>query len=68
MNRNCALLLCFFFSIAVFDHAGDGNLHPSILFDRRDEDQRRRAEEAADEIFRIALIFRGPSPVNTASD
>ncbi len=46
-------------TIAVFGHAGDGNLHPNILFDRRDEDQRKRAETAADEIFRIAIDLQG---------
>jgi glycolate oxidase len=46
-------------TIAVFGHAGDGNLHPNILFDRRDEEQRKRAEQAADEIFRIALDLQG---------
>jgi glycolate oxidase len=28
-------------------HAGDGNLHPTILFDRRDADQLRRVEAAS---------------------
>ncbi len=51
--RRCGL------TIAVFGHAGDGNLHPNILFDRRDEDQRKKAEQAADEIFRIALDLQG---------
>ena len=46
-------------TIAVFGHAGDGNLHPNILFDRRDEDQNKKAEEAAAEIFNIALELEG---------
>lgn len=45
--------------IAVFGHAGDGNLHPNILFDRRDEEQSEKAEEAAAEIFKIALDLGG---------
>jgi len=45
--------------IAVFGHAGDGNLHPNILFDRRDEEQNAKAEEAAGEIFQIALELGG---------
>ena len=32
--------------IANLLHAGDGNLHPSVLFDERDPDQLRRAMEA----------------------
>src|SRR5690606_15886509 len=32
-------------------HAGDGNLHPTILFDRRDPDQVRRVEAASREIM-----------------
>ena len=32
-------------------HAGDGNLHPIILFDPRDADESRRVREAAQEIL-----------------
>jgi len=32
-------------------HAGDGNLHPIILFDERDADQVRRVLKASDEIL-----------------
>jgi glycolate oxidase subunit GlcD len=35
-------------------HAGDGNLHSSFLFDRRDEGARRRAAAAAEELFALA--------------
>jgi glycolate oxidase len=45
--------------IPVFGHAGDGNLHPNILFDRRDPDQVRRVEQAAAAIFRSALELGG---------
>jgi FAD/FMN-containing dehydrogenase len=43
----------------VFGHAGDGNLHPNILFDRRDADQRARAWQAAEAIFEVALEVGG---------
>ena len=33
-------------------HAGDGNMHPAILFDLRDPDQVRRTHEAGAEIIR----------------
>jgi len=45
--------------IAVFGHAGDGNLHPTILFDMRDEAQRSQAERAAEDTFAAALGLGG---------
>jgi len=45
--------------IATFGHAGDGNLHPVILFDGRDPDEARRAMEAAEAIFKAALALGG---------
>ncbi|HMR64321.1 MAG TPA: FAD-linked oxidase C-terminal domain-containing protein [Anaerolineae bacterium] len=44
--------------IGNFFHAGDGNIHPTILFDRRDPDARARARQAADEIL-LACIKAG---------
>jgi glycolate oxidase len=46
-------------TIAIFGHAGDGNLHPNVLVDLRDEDETRRTLAAADEIFRIAIELGG---------
>ncbi|MGA1847465.1 FAD-binding oxidoreductase [Deferribacter abyssi] len=46
-------------TIGTFGHAGDGNLHPTILTDKRDEDEFRRVEKAIDEIFEKALLFGG---------
>jgi len=40
-------------------HAGDGNLHPNIVFDRRDADETRRVEEASKEIMRICVEAGG---------
>ena len=45
--------------IPVFGHAGDGNLHPNILFDLRDPDEVRRVECAARDIFRAAIALGG---------
>jgi glycolate oxidase len=45
--------------VVVFGHAGDGNLHPTILFDRRDPEQVRRAEQAAADIFAAAIELGG---------
>lgn len=46
-------------TVAVFGHAGDGNLHPNFLVDRRDPDEMRRLEEATAELFRAALDLGG---------
>jgi glycolate oxidase subunit GlcD len=40
-------------------HAGDGNLHPCISFDRRDRDQTRRVEQASREIMEACLAVGG---------
>jgi glycolate oxidase len=45
--------------IPVFGHAGDGNLHPNILFDLRDPDEVHKVELAAREIFRAAISLGG---------
>jgi glycolate oxidase len=41
--------------IANVFHAGDGNLHPLILFDRRDKDQLTRALGAATEVLHASI-------------
>jgi glycolate oxidase len=40
-------------------HAGDGNLHPLILFDGREADGLHRAELLAGEILRMCIRFGG---------
>ena len=40
-------------------HAGDGNLHSTFLIDPADEDERGRAESAADELFELAVRLGG---------
>jgi len=45
--------------IGVLAHAGDGNLHPLVLFDQRDKDELQRVEAATEEIFRAALSLGG---------
>ncbi|MFN8080394.1 MAG: FAD-linked oxidase C-terminal domain-containing protein [Kineosporiaceae bacterium] len=44
---------------ATFGHAGDGNLHPTIVFDPDDGDARHRAEAAFDEVFHAAMNLGG---------
>ncbi len=46
-------------TIGTFGHAGDGNLHPTILTDRRDAKEWGRVEEAIAEIFDIAIALGG---------
>ncbi|NJB68581.1 glycolate oxidase [Desulfobaculum xiamenense] len=46
-------------TIGTFGHAGDGNLHPTILCDRRDKEEFKRVEDAVDEIFEVALSLKG---------
>ena len=46
-------------SIANVFHAGDGNLHPNILFDRRDEDELARVEKASKEIMQACVEVGG---------
>ena len=45
--------------IGTFGHAGDGNLHPTILTDRRDTEEWARVEAAVDAIFEEALKLGG---------
>ena len=40
-------------------HAGDGNLHPTIVFDRRDPDQLSRVEAASQEMMRACVAAGG---------
>jgi glycolate oxidase len=45
--------------IVIFGHAGDGNLHPNILFDKRDPEQWAKVEQMVAEIFEAALAVEG---------
>jgi glycolate oxidase len=45
--------------IAIFGHAGDGNLHPNILFDKRDPAQVEKMKKAAGEIFATSVRLGG---------
>ena len=45
--------------IGNFGHAGDGNLHPTILTDERDKEEFARVEKAIEEIFDLALRLDG---------
>lgn len=45
--------------IATFGHAGDGNLHPTIVTPRGDVEASARALQAFDDIVRVALDLEG---------
>ncbi|MFI9811064.1 FAD-binding oxidoreductase [Saccharothrix variisporea] len=45
--------------IAVVGHAGDGNMHPTIVYDPTSEDEFARARRAFDEILAVGLALGG---------
>ena len=45
--------------IVIFGHAGDGNLHPNILFDKRIPEEWEKVERIVPEIFDVALSVGG---------
>jgi glycolate oxidase len=45
--------------IVIFGHAGDGNLHPNILFDKRDPEQWAKVEQMVEAEFNAALELGG---------
>jgi len=46
-------------TVGTFGHAGDGNLHPTVLCDERDEDEMRRAHAFYDELYEQVLAWGG---------
>lgn len=46
-------------NMVIFGHAGDGNLHINIQIDKRIDEEVKRAEKAAEEIFRTTLDLSG---------
>ncbi|MFD2923325.1 FAD-binding oxidoreductase [Halobacillus naozhouensis] len=45
--------------VVVFGHAGDGNLHPNILCDKRNQEEMARVELAVEELFQAAIELGG---------
>jgi glycolate oxidase len=45
--------------IGVLAHAGDGNLHPLIMTDLRDEDEMARVDKALEEMYEAAIAMGG---------
>jgi glycolate oxidase len=46
-------------NLVVFGHAGDGNLHPNIITDKRNIEEMKRVEDAVSEIFAAAVELGG---------
>ena len=46
-------------TIAVVGHAGDGNMHPTIVYDATSPDETRRAHQAFGEILEVGLGLGG---------
>ncbi len=46
-------------NMVVFGHAGDGNLHPNIMTDKRNKEEMERVSQAIDELFARALALGG---------
>lgn len=45
--------------MTVYGHAGDGNLHPNIVTNRRDHEEMERVEKAVEEIFKVTIELGG---------
>jgi glycolate oxidase len=45
--------------VATFGHIGDGNMHPTIVYDRSDADETERAYAAFERIIRAAIALGG---------
>jgi len=43
----------------IYGHAGDGNLHPKIMYDRTDPEQVERVSNAVGEIFKLSCDLGG---------
>lgn len=46
-------------AIPILGHTGDGNLHPCLLTDERDQEKMERTERAIEELFRTTLALGG---------
>ena len=43
----------------IFGHAGDGNIHPRIMYNRSNADERRKVASVAEEIFQLSCSLGG---------
>src|SRR5258708_27609622 len=61
LREIAALSARFGLRVANVFHAGDGNLHPLVLFDARVPGEEKKAEELGGEILRTCLRYGGSS-------
>ncbi|MFZ4452746.1 FAD-binding oxidoreductase [Salibacterium aidingense] len=59
MGRLQAIKEKYNVDLVVFGHAGDGNLHPDVMCDKRDTEEMERVENAVAEIFEAAIDLGG---------
>jgi glycolate oxidase len=59
IRRLKAISINYGLPVVIFGHAGDGNLHPNILFDKRDSGQWRKVGQMVEEEFSAALDLGG---------
>jgi glycolate oxidase subunit GlcD len=59
IERVCAIGDRYGLKLSNVFHAGDGNLHPNISFDRRDRDEMQRVLAAGEEILRTCVEAGG---------
>jgi glycolate oxidase len=59
VRRLKAISVQYGLPIVIFGHAGDGNLHPNILFDKRDPAQWAKVQKMVAEEFALALELGG---------
>ncbi|MEE2677105.1 MAG: FAD-linked oxidase C-terminal domain-containing protein [Myxococcota bacterium] len=59
LEQVCAIGDRYNLKLANVFHAGDGNLHPNICFDRRDPDELERVVAAGEEILRTCVAAGG---------
>ncbi len=45
--------------VATYGHAGDGNLHPQILYDEYEPEQVEKMEKVEEDLFRLAISLKG---------
>ncbi|MBI5642435.1 MAG: FAD-binding protein [Deltaproteobacteria bacterium] len=45
--------------IACFGHAGDGNIHVNVMYDKKDSKEAKAAEDAVVDVFKLTLKLNG---------
>jgi glycolate oxidase len=59
LSRLSSAVRPFGLPFVIFGHAGDGNLHPKIMYDKSDPDQVKVVETVAGELFGLACSLGG---------